>query len=310
MMPHYHIGTLDDAAKRILSDGELQPEPTTTEPRPVFLDPRAWTRATLHSKKTVSWDTRIFTFKLEHEDQLLGLPTGQHLMLRLRDPVTREAIIRAYTPISETGRRGFVDVLVKLYLDTKERKGGKMTTALDALPLGHPVDAKGPVGKFEYLGRGLCRVNGTAERRVRRFVMICGGSGITPIFQVLRAVMLDKDDRTACTVLDGNRLVEDILCKADLDAFAAMSGSEEKCRLVYTLTQAPEGEGAWTGRRGRIAGPLLEEYAPAPVRGEEGEGEGEAGDSLVLLCGPEALEKSAHRALNEIGWRDEDLLFF
>lgn len=294
MMPHYHIGTLDEAAKRILSDGgEAQPEPTT-EPRPVFLDPRAWTRATLHSKKTVSWDTRIFTFQLEHPDQLLGLPTGQHLMLRLRDPVTREAIIRAYTPISQTSQRGTVDVLVKLYLDTKERKGGKMTTALDALPLGHPVDAKGPVGKFEYLGRGRCSVNGV-ERSVKRFVMVCGGSGITPIFQVLRAVMLDAEDRTRCTVLDGNRLVEDILCKADLDAFAAMSGSEEKCRLVYTLTQAEEG---WEGRRGRIAGPLLEEYAPV---GEH---------SLVLLCGPEALEESAHRALNEIGWRDEDLLFF
>ncbi|KAK0624452.1 Nitrate reductase (NADPH) [Lasiodiplodia hormozganensis] len=296
MMPHYHIGTLDDAAKRILSEGEA-PSEAPTEPRPVFLDPRAWTRATLHSKKTVSWDTRIFTFQLEHPDQLLGLPTGQHLMLRLRDPVTREAIIRAYTPISQTSQRGTVDVLVKLYLDTKERKGGKMTTALDALPLGHPVDAKGPVGKFEYLGRGRCSVNGV-ERSVKRFVMVCGGSGITPIFQVLRAVMLDADDHTRCTVLDGNRLVEDILCKADLDAFAAMSGKEEKCRLVYTLTQAEEG---WEGRRGRIAGPLLEEYAPV------GEVEG---DSLVLLCGPEALEKSAHRALNEIGWRDEDLLFF
>jgi nitrate reductase (NAD(P)H) len=31
---------------------------------------------------------------------------------------------------------------------------------------------------------------------------------------------------------------------------------------------------------------------------------------LVLICGPEALEKSTHKALNEMGWTDEDLMFF
>ena len=28
--------------------------------------------------------------------------------------------------------------------------------ALDALPIGHGVDLKGPGGKFEYLGKGQC----------------------------------------------------------------------------------------------------------------------------------------------------------
>lgn len=290
MMPDYHVGTLDEASKRVLSEGEVKPE--ATGPRDVFLDSRAWTKAILHSKESVSWDTRVFKFKLEHEDQKLGLPTGQHLMMRLRDPVTREAIIRSYTPISETTDRGFIDILIKVYFDTKERAGGKMTKALDSLPIGHFVDFKGPIGKFEYLGRGLCSVNG-AKRNVKRFVMVCGGSGITPIYQVLRAVMQDKEDPTTCTVLDGNRLVEDILCKADLDGFAR--DNEERCKLLYTLTQAPE---EWEGLKGRIALPLLREHAPV---GE---------DAMVLLCGPEALEKSAHKALNEIGWKDEDLLFF
>jgi nitrate reductase (NAD(P)H) len=31
---------------------------------------------------------------------------------------------------------------------------------------------------------------------------------------------------------------------------------------------------------------------------------------MVLICGPEALEKSVHKALHEQGWSDEDLLFF
>ena len=146
-------------------------------------------------------------------------------MLRLRDPVTREAIIRSYTPISETSAQGFLDVLVKIYFDTAERKGGKMSQALDQLPLGHFVDFKGPVGKFEYRGRGLCSVNGR-ERKVKSFFMVCGGSGITPIYQVFRAIVRDRSDETKCVLLSGNRGVEDILCKAELDALARENEGE------------------------------------------------------------------------------------
>jgi nitrate reductase (NAD(P)H) len=189
---------------------------------------------------------------------------------------------------------GYCDVLVKVYFDSKEKAGGKMTKALDAIPVGHFVDFKGPIGKFEYIGRGVCAVN-NVKRNVKRFIMICGGSGITPIFQVLRAVMIDKQDPTTCVVLDGNRLFEDILCKEELDVFAR--DNVDRCKLLYTLTQGPED---WTGLRGRIGAPLLKEHC---VRGE-------AGESLVLICGPEALEKTAHKELNLLGWPDEDLLFF
>ncbi|KAF2456033.1 putative nitrate reductase [Lineolata rhizophorae] len=290
MMPDYHVGSLDEASRKVLMEGE--PKVESSEPRPVFLDSRAWSKAMLHSKKIVSWDTRIFTFQLEHPDQLLGLPTGKHLMMRLRDPHTNEAIIRSYTPISQTDQRGSIDVLVKVYFDTKDRAGGKMTKAMDALPIGDHIEFKGPIGKFEYLGRGQCSINGDA-RFVKRFVMICGGSGITPIFQVLRAVMQDEGDPTVCTVLDGNRLAEDILCKDDLDGFA--SANEERCKVLFTLTKAPED---WTGLRGRIGAALLKEYA------EHRE------ETLVLICGPDSMEKSVHLALNEQGWPDSDLLFF
>ena len=67
MMPDYHIGTLDEAGRKGLTEGEVTTE--SSEPRPVFLDSRTWNKAILHSKKIVSWDTRIFTFKIDHEDQ-------------------------------------------------------------------------------------------------------------------------------------------------------------------------------------------------------------------------------------------------
>lgn len=297
-MQDYHIGSLDEASRRILNDDRPE-EDKSSAPREVFLQLKVWNKAILSQKTIISTDTRIFRFDLEHKDQQIGLPVGQHLMMRLRDPVTREAIIRSYTPISEGTDRGKLDVLVKVYFDTAERKGGKMTKALDQIPVGHFVDFKGPIGKFEYLGKGKCTV-GWRERHVKRFIMICGGSGITPIFQVLRAVLRDEDDPTSCFVLDGNRLEEDILCRDAMNEL--VKGREHRCDLLYTLTKPPE---TWTGLRGRIGKQLLEERV-----GKCKNSAAEHAEDLVLICGPEALEKSVHGILNGLGWKDNDLLFF
>ncbi|KAI0175801.1 hypothetical protein GGR52DRAFT_330675 [Hypoxylon sp. FL1284] len=295
MLVDYHVGTLDEASRALLANGEVEGA-QDLEPRLTFLQPKVWTKAILSAKKKVSDDTKVFTFNLEHAEQTSGLPVGQHLMMRLRDPVTREAIIRSYTPLSETTEKGKLHVLVKIYYDTAERKGGKMTQALDAIPVGHFVDFKGPVGKFEYLGRGLCTISGH-QRKVRRFVMICGGSGITPIFQVLRAVLTDRDDRTSCLIIDGNRVEEDILCRQELDGM--MTDNAHRCRLLYTLSKPSP---SWTGLRGRMNAELLKK--------EIGPGKTEKGEDLVLICGPEALEKNVHSILKALSWKDEDILFF
>lgn len=290
MMPDYHIGSLDEAARTALTAGEA--ENISNEPREHFLQAKSWSKCILHGKKTVSWDTRIFTFKLDHDEQKLGLPVGQHLMVRLHDPATREAIIRSYTPISEITDKGYMEMLVKIYFASDGSPGGKMSMGMDSLPIGHFIEMKGPIGKFEYKGKGLCLVQGK-ERRVKSFLMICGGSGITPIYQVFRAVMRDKEDHTKCTILDGNRLFEDILCKEELEALA--EGNDHKCTVLHTLTKAPD---HWTGLRGRITGKLVAERC---LKDEE---------TLVLICGPEALEKAMHIALLEQGWTDDQLMFF
>ena len=293
MMPKYHVGSLDAAAKSALTDTEVEADPST-ESRSAFLQTKVWSKSVLTGKKIVSWDTRIFTFKLDHAEQTLGLPVGKHLMVRLRDPVTREAIIRSYTPISEIKDNGTMEMLVKVYFDSPGGKGGRMSQAMDALPVGHFIEMKGPIGKFEYCGYGKCLIN-DKPRHVKSFVMICGGSGITPIYQVFRAVMRNPDDPTRCIVLDGNRLFEDILCKEELEDLA--SGNDHRCKVLHTLTKAPD---EWQGLRGRITGKLVEEHCVQDRHKE----------TLVLICGPEALEKSMHVALREQGWDDDQLMFF
>lgn len=293
MMPKYHIGSLDDVSKSALMETEVKSDPSAA-PRATFLQPKVWAKSILIGKKIVSRDTRIFTFKLDYPEQTLGLPIGKHLMVRLRDPVTRETTIRSYTPISEIKDKGTMEMLVKVYFDTPNAKGGKMSQAMDALPIGHFIEMKGPIGKFEYCGHGKCLIN-EKPRHIKTFVMICGGSGITPIYQVFRAVMQNPDDQTKCIVLDGNRLFEDILCREELEELS--SGNGHRCKVLHTLTKAPD---EWQGLRGRITGKLVEENCAQDKHKE----------TLVLLCGPEALEKSMHIALLEQGWDDDQLLFF
>lgn len=303
MMPDYHIGTLDAVSKKLVSSGgESTSKEDDSCPRPVFLDVKQWRRAHLATKTPVSPDTKLFTFTLDHARQELGLPTGQHLLLRLRDPVTREAIIRAYTPYTssdEEAARGLLGLLVKIY------RGGAMTTALDSLPLGHWVEFKGPVGRFEYRGRGHCVLGGgLVSRHVKRLVMVCAGSGVTPILAVLRAVVRDGDgdgkgDAPCCTVLDGNRAEADILCKAELDALVAAAAARGSSRIVHTLSRPGPG---WTGARGRMDRALFAREVGPPQGGGD--------DEMVLVCGPPALEASVRESFADMGWRAEDLVFF
>ncbi|KFY33241.1 hypothetical protein V494_07802 [Pseudogymnoascus sp. VKM F-4513 (FW-928)] len=291
MMPDYHVGTLDKASIAILN--KEPDEQTRSEPTEIFLQSRYWTKAKLCKKVTVSSDTRIFSFALDHNEQSFGLPTGQHVMLKAEDDSPEKtSIIRAYTPISQTDKKGVVDVLVKIYFSTPSIPGGKMTMALEKLSVGSSVDFKGPIGKFKYLGKGRVSINDN-ERSVRSFRMICGGSGITPIFQVLRAVIQDRDDPTTCLLLDGNKKEEDILCKDELDAFAL--ADSKRCSIIHTLT---DGSTSWSGQRGRVSMQNLRDYV-SPTE-----------ECMVLICGPKAMEQSVHKILLQLGWNESDLVFF
>lgn len=213
MLVDYHIGRVK---ANVLPVPRGVATTDRTKPRATFLNPKIWQKSRLIRKKNVNHDTRLLEFQLEHEEQLLGLPIGQHLFIRVKDQKS-EYVVRAYTPISNPNDKGVLGLLVKVYLPTKDFPlGGKMTTVLESLEEGHHVDIKGPLGGFEYLGKGKVRYRGM-ERKVDRFAMVCAGSGITPIYQVLRAVVQDEVDTTSCIVVNGNRLVDDILCREDLE---------------------------------------------------------------------------------------------
>lgn len=134
-LQRFHIGTLvsSPALSSTLPIGSLaklslEPSPTTSlEPDPQFLHATKWKSAQLVSITIVNHDSRLYRFLLEHPEQPLGLPTGQHVHARLRRKVGAgsasaaggasvegELVQRSYTPISSSDAKGHLELLIKV----------------------------------------------------------------------------------------------------------------------------------------------------------------------------------------------------
>ncbi|KIJ61879.1 hypothetical protein HYDPIDRAFT_95803 [Hydnomerulius pinastri MD-312] len=290
-LAEYHIGTLSDI---ITEESKSNDE----GPSEIFLNRTRWKDVQLCSIEQVNHDSCLYRFALPQDGQPLGLPVGQHVFARLKRKDTGELVQRAYTPVSQQGAVGFIDFLIKLYLPSSQfPTGGKMTTGFHQLVLGDSIELKGPLGSFVWTGNGVANWKGI-ERKVKEVGMICGGSGITPILQVLRSILHDDSDtETKVWLISANKTEDDILCRHELDSLVAKHGPD-RFKLHYVLSKASE---VWTFSRGRINEKLIAEHMPQPS--EHG---------LILTCGPEAMISQAVKpGLQCVGWEiDKSLVVF
>ncbi|KAF9118442.1 hypothetical protein BGW39_001170 [Mortierella sp. 14UC] len=176
-----------------------------------FLTPQ-WQPIRLVKKESISYDTRIFRFELPGASIKFGLPTGKHVFLRGKAN-DGKVFVRAYTPISDDSLGGQVEFLVKIYKPTEKfPEGGHLSQVLDTLHIGDTVDVRGPLGSFLYSGHGRWTF-GTHSGRACRIITMAGGTGITPIYQLIRAIVKDRTDRTedwrGCTGHIDERMVQE-----------------------------------------------------------------------------------------------------
>ena len=64
-----------------------------------------------------------------------------------------------------------------------------MTQYMEKMAIGDSIDVKGPLGHFVYKGRGAYSHSGH-EGHVKQISMIAGGTGITPMWQVVQVGFL------------------------------------------------------------------------------------------------------------------------
>ncbi|KAF8887006.1 nitrate reductase [Gymnopilus junonius] len=299
-LAEFHIGTFqaDDADQN--QRGDVTVTTDDDDPTEPFLHPKKWKSVKLVNVRDVSKDAKVFQFALRHETQELGLPIGHHLYVRLRrkckgmEVLKGELIQRAYTPLLERDSRGVVDLLIKIYGPTPEfPDGGQITQGFAELILGDSIEIKGPIGDFTWKGRGVVSLH-NQDQRVTEIGLVCGGTGIAPILQVLRAILNDprsgpdENEITKVWMVDVNREVDDILCKEEIDQLE--KDNEKAFKVYYSLTgrNIPEG---WKYSRGRITYDMLKTHLPSPGKGK-----------LVCICGRSEMEQSVKASLSKIGW--------
>ncbi|XP_045146869.1 NADH-cytochrome b5 reductase 2 [Echinops telfairi] len=256
-------------------------------------DPEAKYPLPLIEKEEISHNTRRFRFGLPSADHFLGLPVGNHVHLLAQ--INDDLVIRPYTPVSSDEDRGFVDFIIKIYFKNvhpQYPEGGKMTQYLENMDIGDTVLFRGPTGCLFYHGLGRLAIRpdkkSEPERKcVSHLGMIAGGTGITPMLQLIRHITKNPKDKTKMSLLFANQSEEDILLRRELEEIAITYSDQFK--LWYTLDRPPIG---WKYSIGFITADMIKDHLPPPGK-----------STLILVCGPPALiQIAAHPNLEKLGY--------
>lgn len=274
----------------------------------ITLQKHRWVPVKLLDRKSISEDTRTYTFQLPDGKPDLGLGTCQHVQLGFH--MKDRMLIRSYTPTKPLlpdakasndkdqalrDGNGTFELTVKTYFPTDEQPGGAMSNILDCMPIGEEIEIRGPTGEIEYNGNG----NGSftisgKEYTFNRINLVLGGSGITPGYALLARAMLSQGDKTEIRVVDANKSEKDILLKEALDGFE--KGSNGRLRITHVLSHPSDG---WKGKTGHVNADIIREALFEP--GEQ---------TGVFLCGPPAMiQKAAMPALKDWGFEEDKNIF-
>ncbi|XP_012509849.1 PREDICTED: NADH-cytochrome b5 reductase 2 isoform X1 [Propithecus coquereli] len=262
-------------------------------------DPEAKYPLPLIEKEQISHNTRRFRFGLPSPDHVLGLPVGNYVHLLAR--IENDLVVRAYTPVSSDDDRGFVDLIIKIYFKNvhpRYPEGGKMTQYLENMKIGDTILFRGPNGRLFYHGPGNLGVrpdktSKPEKKLVHHLGMIAGGTGITPMLQLIRHITKNPRDRTKMSLIFANQTEQDILVRKELEEIARIHS--DQFHLWYTLDRPPIG---WKYSSGFVTADMIKEHLPPPGK-----------STLILVCGPPPLiQTAAHPNLEKLGYT-KDMIF-
>lgn len=237
---------------------------TTQSAKPV-LHPTEFSDFPLIKKTVLSPNCAIYKFGLPRPTDVLGLPIGQHVSIAAE--IDGKEVVRSYTPTSSDEDKGHFDLLIKSY------PTGNISKYLAGLAIGDTIRVRGPKGFFQY-----------TPGMVKSFNMIAGGTGITPMYQIMTAIARNSDDKTQVNLIYANVNEEDILLRKELDAMAKLPNF----KVHYVLNNPPEG---WKGSAGFVNSDIIKVHTSP-----------QSADVKLLLCGPPPMVSAIKKAAIDMGY--------
>lgn len=205
------------------------------------------------------------------------------LITKYKGPEMEKPVIRPYTPVNDEGKsrsqrhaissnrletnsnhsdaRGYIEFVIKRYPE------GPMSQHLHSMTPGQRLDFKGPIPKYAW-----------SPNKHEHIVLIAGGTGITPMYQLARTIFKNPNDQTKVTLVFGNIGEEDILLRKEFDALE--NTYPRRFRAFYTLDNPPE---EWQQGKGYVTKELLKTVMPEPKEGDK---------IKIFVCGPPGMYKS------------------
>jgi cytochrome-b5 reductase len=255
-------------------------------------------------KDILSHDTRKFTFLLPSSNHVLGLPIGQHVSLSFTDKKTGKAVQRSYTPVESP--HGEVCLVIKVYRPAPPKfpDGGLMSQHLDDLKIGETILMKGPKGHMNWFQSGK---PGTfevkplgkpkQERYCEQIGMIAGGTGITPMLQILQEIFrTSRNYNVAVKMIYANQTEDDILVREELES---MEREFPNFDLHYTVDNPPS---EWKYSTGFINPKMVEEHLLFKDKSKP---------TQFFMCGPPPMLKFACiPALEAAGYTEKEWVSF
>lgn len=228
----------------------------TADNSKVFLGDGKWIDLKIAKIEELSHDTKRFTFAFDDESQTSGLKVASCILAKYVTPKGSN-VIRPYTPTTEVDHKGSLDLVIKHYPD------GKFGTHIFGLKEGDSVSFKGGILKWDWKPNSFDEI-----------VLLGGGTGITPLFQLVNEITKNPADKTKIKLFYGNKTEGDILLKKELDSIAAKYPEQFEVKYYLDSVDASKTE----FKQGFIT---KEDLAAVAKQGNQ-----------VFVCGPPPFMKA------------------
>ncbi|MFP4165326.1 MAG: NADH:ubiquinone reductase (Na(+)-transporting) subunit F [Chitinispirillaceae bacterium] len=230
-------------------------------------------RGSVVHKKALTHDIIELRIKLKQPDTISFIP-GQYMQLQSAEYNGRKSVTRAYSLSSLPSERSCIDFMVR-----RVPNGICTTWIFDHLTEGQEVELSGPYGDF-HLSRTGAPV-----------LFIAGGSGMAPIWSMLRYMKEKKISRQA-QFFFGAQSQKDLFYT---DELRGMEKELPGFTFIPALSNEP-GESDWKGERGLIT-EVVSRHAPDTTEHE------------AYLCGSPAMIDACVKVLGTGGMPEEKIYY-
>jgi len=201
---------------------------------------------------------------------LLSYQAGQFITLNLT--LNNELLDRSYSLCTSPQTDPFPAITIKRV------QGGKVSNYLnDNIKVGDQLEIKPVAGNF---------VLPPKQTNPFTAIFIAGGSGITPILSMIKALLYQKNKNTALLIY-ASRNTENIIYKKTLEVLERLHPS--RLKVIHNLSQP---HSSWNGLKGRLTIPILKQLIQTNALQQK--------EVHYFLCGPKGLMELAHDALEEL----------